>query len=436
MAAIWTGPDGSTELPRILLLDSAIRPYAWGSPTAIPALLGVPPTGGPAAELWMGAHPDEPSHWASHPDRPALDALIAAAPEQLLGTRNVERFGPHLPFLLKLLAADKCLSIQVHPNVQQAQVGFAGEEELGVPRSSPARNYSDPNHKPELLCALTEFEALCGFRPVAATLDYFDALIGVGVKQLAPYRDLIEATDGLRAAFTTLITLPDPARTELIDAVVGGCRTLADAGGPWSGAARASVLAGTDFPGDIGAVLALLLNYVRLEPGQAIYLAAGNVHAYLRGFGVEILANSNNVLRCGLTEKHVDVPELLRIADFQALADPLSPVSVVSSAESVYPVPVPDFQLSVLEPCAGEVVLPGDRPHVLVVTRGSVAVSDFAVSDVAVSGVAVSDFALSGVGERVEVAQGLAVFISAGVAPVRVTGTGTAFVATTGTLPR
>jgi len=320
---------------RLIALQGVIRPYAWGSPTAIPELLGVPPTGEPAAELWLGAHPDDPAFAPEHGT--TLDRLIAADPVGLLGPAVAGHFDGRLPFLLKVLAADKALSIQVHPDLAQARAGYADEDARGVPRDSPERNYKDPNHKPELLCALTEFDALCGFRPVAQTLALIDAL---DVEALAPYRALLAGPDGLRAAFTALLTLDDPK--PLVEAVVAGAGRLG--GGPWEAAARATLVAAGDFPGDVGAVLALLLNAVRLRPGEAIFLGAGNVHAYLRGVGVEIMANSDNVLRCGLTPKHVDVPELLRITDFTELADPIWP-----AVDGRFAVPVQDFALSVFD---------------------------------------------------------------------------------------
>ncbi len=321
-------------MSRLIALQGVIRPYAWGSPTAIPELLGVAPTGEPAAELWLGAHPDDPAFAPEHGT--TLDRLIAADPVGLLGPAVAGRFDGRLPFLLKVLAADKALSLQVHPDLAQARAGYADEDARGVPRDSPERNYKDPNHKPELLCALTEFDALCGFRPVAQTLALIDAL---DVEALAPYRALLAGPDGLRATFTALLTLADPK--PLVEAVVAGSRRL---DGVWAAAARATLVAAGDFPGDVGAVLALLLNAVRLRPGEAIFLGAGNVHAYLRGVGVEVMANSDNVLRCGLTPKHVDIPELLRITDFTELADPIWP-----AVSGRFAVPVPDFALSELE---------------------------------------------------------------------------------------
>jgi mannose-6-phosphate isomerase len=358
------------DYPRLLRLHNAIREYAWGSVEAIPRLLGVEPTGRPAAELWMGAHPDEPSRWADHPDRPALDELIAAAPRRWLGEANLAAFGPRLPFLMKVLAADRALSMQVHPSQAQAEAGFAAEEATGAPRGSAGRNYCDPHHKPELAYALTEFDAFSGFRPVPATLELLEAL---AVPELAGYLPLLAGRDGLRATFTTLLSLSGQARERLVEATVAGCRRLAEQGSPWAGAARASAVAAQDFPGDIGAVLALLLNYVRLAPGEAIYLGSGTVHAYLRGVCIEILANSDNVLRCGLTPKHVDIPELLRVADFASLDEPRWQPSRPAEGQRVFTLPVPDFRLSVLDLSVEAVrLLPADGPHLVLSGDGPV----------------------------------------------------------------
>ncbi|MEO7261464.1 MAG: mannose-6-phosphate isomerase, class I [Jatrophihabitantaceae bacterium] len=358
------------DQPRLIALDNAIREYAWGSVEAIPALLGIPPTGRPAAELWMGAHPADPSRWAEHPDRPALDELIAGDPRRWLGDQNLAAFGPRLPFLMKVLAADRALSMQVHPSRAQAEAGFAAEEASGAPRGTTGRNYCDANHKPELAYALTEFDAFCGFRPVPATLELLEAL---AVPELAGYLPLLAGRDGLRATFTSLLSLTGRARERLVEATVAGCRRLAERDGPWAGPARASALAAQDFPGDIGAVLALLLNYVRLAPGEAIYLGAGNVHAYLRGVCLEILASSDNVLRCGLTPKHIDIPELLRVADFSSLAEPRWQPDRPAEGQRVFGVPVPDFRLSVLDLSAGAVrLLPADGPHLVLSGNGPV----------------------------------------------------------------
>ncbi len=405
------------EQPRLVALDNAVREYAWGSVDAIPAMLGSPPTGRPAAELWMGAHPAEPSRWAEHPDRPALDELIAGAPQRWLGEASVAAFGPRLPFLMKVLAADRALSLQVHPSQAQAEAGFAAEEEAGVPRGSATRNYSDANHKPELAYALTEFDAFCGFRPVEGTLQLLDAL---AVPELDGYLPLLAGRDGLRATFTTLLSLGGEARDRLVEAVVAACRRLAGQDSPWAGPARASALAAQDFPGDIGAVLALLLNYVRLAPGEAIYLGAGNVHAYLRGVCIEVLANSDNVLRCGLTSKHIDVPELLRVADFSSLAEPRwqpEQPDGPAGGQRVFTVPVPDFRLTVLDfsagaaGAAGAVRLPADGPHLVLSGDGAATVECGP--------------------ERRTIRRWQSVFVAAGEPACAVSGNGQVFVAST-----
>jgi len=391
-------------------LDGVIRPYAWGSRTAIPALLGRAPSDEPAAELWFGAHPDDPSRVQDT----TLDKLIEADPERMLGAATVAAFGPRLPFLLKVLAAETALSIQVHPNLAQAQAGYAAEDARGVPRDSPQRNYRDPNHKPELLCALTEFDALCGFRPVRQTLRLLAAL---DVAELAPYRELL-AAGGLRAAFTALVELDEPGT--LVAAVVAGLPRLA--GTEWADLGAALTRVARDFPGDRGLAVALLLNFVRLAPGEAIFLGAGNVHAYLQGTGVEIMANSDNVLRCGLTGKHIDVAELLRITDFAPLVDPRWPDDGLGFGHH-FQLPVADFALhsanldAYRKPghSAGSCATgTAGRPYLVLCTSGAVAV------DVA--------------GTVVELGPGRAAFVPAREALFTLTGTGETFLATVGDL--
>ena len=358
-------------VPAVFALEGVARHYAWGSRTAIANLLGIAADGAPVAELWFGAHPDAP---AGVPGLAVpLDALIRSAPEALLGRSVVEHYGPHLPFLLKVLAADSALSLQVHPTLAQARAGYDAEDARAIPRDAPERNYRDRNHKPELLCALTPFDALCGFRPVADTLRLLDALERA---ELAPLRTLLGGPDGLRVAFTALLSHPDPTR--LVAAVVGGLGPLA-AHPEWAGAARAVAIAAGDFPGDIGVVLALLCNAVRLEPGEALYLDAGTVHAYLRGTGVELMATSDNVLRCGLTAKHVDVPELLRITEFVPLQEPRCPAEDTGSGPG-FTTPAPDFALSIVELDArqGPRAVTGTGPFMVLNTNGAVEVEALA----------------------------------------------------------
>ncbi|MEU6475921.1 mannose-6-phosphate isomerase, class I [Streptomyces sp. NPDC047017] len=344
-------------------LDNTIRPYAWGSPTAIPHLLGTEPSGQPQAEMWMGAHPGAPSRTP----RGTLAEVIEAAPERELGAGTVARFGPRLPFLLKILAAGAPLSLQVHPNLQQAQEGYADEERRGIPADAPHRNYKDANHKPELICALTEFDGLCGFRAPAEAADLLAVL---AVDSLKPYVDLLHAhpeETALREVLTAILTADREEIAHTVHEAAAACARLGGDHAPYAALAH-------HYPGDPGVLAAILLNHVRLQPGEALFLGAGIPHAYLDGLGVEIMANSDNVLRCGLTPKHVDVPELLRVVRFEP-GDPgvLRP-EAGSDGEEVYETPVDEFRLSryVLAEGAAARDLTLAAPQILLCTAGSV----------------------------------------------------------------
>jgi mannose-6-phosphate isomerase len=326
----------------VLLLDNPIQHYAWGSRTELAQLLGRPPSAQPEAELWVGAHPKAPSRLS---DGRSLRDAIRNDPDGMLGEDVQRRFRAELPFLLKVLAVDSPLSLQAHPNIEQARAGFAREEQAGIPIDAPERTYKDANHKPELLCALTPFEALSGFRPAREAAELFAAL---GSSSIDVARALT-SDGGLRAAFTSLITLPRERQAEVGSEVVRGCRRLASQGGPFQASVRCAIDLWQRYPGDIGVAASLLLNHVTLEPLQAIYLEAGSLHAYLGGVGVEIMANSDNVLRGGLTPKHVDVSELLGILRFESAPALLAPARTLSSGEVRYETPAPDFRLSRLE---------------------------------------------------------------------------------------
>jgi mannose-6-phosphate isomerase len=349
-------------------LSNTVRPYAWGSTTAIPELLGTAPTGEPQAEMWMGAHPGAPSRVTrGGTTGQPLSALIDADPEGELGPAAVARFGPRFPFLLKLLAAAAPLSLQVHPDLDQAREGYAAEERAGIPLDAPHRNYKDANHKPELLCALTPFEGLCGFRAPDRSADLLAAL---DVDSLKPYVDLLRAHPEDAALREVLSAVLSAERTDIAATVAEAAAACERLGGDH---APYAVLA-HHFPGDPGVLAAMLLNHVRLQPGEGIYLGAGVPHAYLSGFGVEIMASSDNVLRCGLTPKHVDVPELLRVVRFEA-ADPavLRPEASAPYGEEVYETPVDEFRLSRFVRAEG--AAPADlttrTPQILLATAGA-----------------------------------------------------------------
>jgi mannose-6-phosphate isomerase len=298
----------------VSLLDNPVRDYAWGSVDAIPSLLGVEPTGEPQAELWMGAHESGPSKLADGND---LYAAVTADPVAVLGSAEASRFGGRFPFLAKLLAAAQPLSIQAHPSPSQAAEGFAREDSLGVPRDAPERNYRDPWPKPEIMIALEDFDALVGFRPLERTVALLDAL------DCAPLAAMTaELRSGrLREVFTTVMSTDRDTVRAYVTALGEAC--AAYAGSEFAVEAKTLDGLARDFPDDPGVLAAILLNRVRLSRFEAAYLPAGNVHAYLRGVGFEVMANSDNVLRGGLTRKHVDVPELVSVVDFTPLADPV-----------------------------------------------------------------------------------------------------------------
>ncbi|MFI5485755.1 mannose-6-phosphate isomerase, class I [Micromonospora echinaurantiaca] len=383
------------------LLYGPIKDYAWGSRSAIAELQGRPaPSDGPEAELWLGAHPGAPATVDREGARVSLAELLRAEPGHWLGAPVVDRFGARLPFLLKVLAADAPLSLQAHPDAEQARAGHAAD----AVRTDGHRNYVDPYHKPELLVALSPFEALCGFRDPAVSAA---ALATFGVRELEPVVAALRAGPaGLRDAVELLLTWPRAECAGLLSAVRGSGVT-----GPDAELARDLA---TAYPGDPGALVALLLNRVRLAPGEGIWMPAGNMHAYLRGTGVEIMAASDNVLRGGLTPKHVDVPELLRVLRFEVLADPVVTPRAVAPGVVCWPVPVDDFALHrvTVDPEVPEVTLALTGPRVVLCCGGKLVVDD-------------------GSG-AVKLGPGRAAVGSAAGGPLVVTGTGHAYVATAG----
>jgi mannose-6-phosphate isomerase len=297
----------------LVRLTNTPRDYAWGSTTAIADLFGYPPTGAREAELWLGAHPGSP-------------ARVVNSAETLIDVLDGER----LPFLLKVLAAESRLSLQAHPTMAQAAEGFARENAAGIPIDDPSRNYKDAFHKPELLFALSDtFDALCGFRPIDETLQllapvpaFAERLAAMGLKDTVAW--LLDRGDGVDDLIQTVTDAAASVESKEFQTVAS--------------------LAVTD-PGDPGILISLLLNRVTLTRGQVLYLPAGNIHAYLHGLGIELMAASDNVLRGGLTPKHVDVAELLTVLDFAPVTDPLlEPVEVARGVEAFRP-DVPDFEL-------------------------------------------------------------------------------------------
>lgn len=387
------------------LLTGRIRDYAWGSRTIIAQLQGRPaPAPGPEAELWLGAHPGAPSQVERGGALVGLPDLIDQDPVGWLGGPTAARFDGRLPYLMKVLAAETPLSLQAHPDAAQARAGYAAQ--LAAPPTSAGRNYVDPYHKPELLVALGEFDALCGFRVPQRSAEVLAAL---DIAELEPVvKALRVGPDGLPEALDALLRWPGPRRPALVAAAVAGADRL-----PARCAADAALLrrlAG-HYPADPGVLVALLLNQVTLAPGEAIWMPAGNLHAYLRGAGVEIMAASDNVLRGGLTPKHVDVAELLRVLRFEVLDDPVVRARPVAPGVVTWPVPVAEFALHrvLLDAGVPRVTVPVTGPRVVLCVTGEVAVDD---------GVA-----------AVPVRSGQAAVGPARGTPLVVSGSGTAFVA-------
>jgi mannose-6-phosphate isomerase len=397
------------------LLGNTVQPYAWGSRTAIAELLGEPsPSAGPQAELWMGAHPSAPSVLTRNGVTVTLTAAIAAAPAMELGEAVAERFGGRLPFLLKVLAAEKALSVQLHPTRAQAAEGYAREQELGVARDARERVYVDDWPKPEILCALTPFEALAGLRPAEQAADAID---GLGVPELKELVASLRATPSPRSvadALTQLLTWPEESRTALAAKVVDAARVEAGKAGAYAGAYDAVARMNADHPHDIGLVCSLLMNHRVV--GQALFMDAGGLHAYICGVGIELMANSDNVIRAGLTPKHIDVPELVRVLAPEVEV-PVLTAHQVSPGVEIFETPVPEFRLSRLTAADGvALAVPGDGgPRVLLCTDGEASVSCGTEPD-----------------GRLVLARGQSCFLAAADSSVVLTGAGTFFLAEAG----
>ena len=339
-------------------LRNQAKHYDWGSPCLIPDLLGIPRDGRPYAELWMGSHPGSPSQ--------------VDLPEGAVGLG--EFIGGPLPYLFKLLAAEKPLSIQAHPNLEQAREGFDRENREGLAQDAPNRNYRDSNHKPEIVCALTPFVGMCGFRSPAEITRLFggffwDDTSSILRKGFAPLLKALEAPtaeSALRNFLAALFDTPPDLRDALTEFILSQRRANEREGCEWALMRDFA----KQYPGDPAVVAPLYLNVFRLQPGEAVFLQAGVLHAYIQGFAVELMANSDNVLRGGLTAKHVDVPELMKVLDFAPM-DPQIMKPGPGTSSFTYPASCGEFSLTVMCDLA-ELAL--DGPSICMVTDGEVSI--------------------------------------------------------------
>ncbi|GAB3126840.1 mannose-6-phosphate isomerase, class I [Glaciibacter psychrotolerans] len=432
-------------------ITNSPRPYAWGSTTAIAGLLGYPASGEPEAELWLGAHAGAPATIidpAQVGGALTLADWIAADPEQALGSNAVASFGARLPFLLKILAAAGPLSLQAHPSMRQARDGFDRENAAGLPLDAPERNYRDAFHKPELIVALSErFEALCGFRPrdsvaqIMAELRALDAasdtpqvgaldalesrLAGVGGVQAAVDWLLRDGRGGDSGEVAWLV--------ERVVALAEHAAYLAEGGAHIGFAVEFETVRSlaASYPGDPGIVLSLLLNRISLTRGEALYLPAGNIHAYLSGLGIELMAASDNVLRGGLTPKHVDVDELLAVLDFTPGPVPLlMPSSRSTPGVTVYAPEIPDFELIQIE-AGTDAALAAAAPAAPAPAL-PVPLRQFALTGPAIALCTAGGFLVAGAASSVVLKRGESVFITPDEGTLTFAGAGEVFLATVG----
>lgn len=341
-------------------ITNAPRPYAWGSRTRLAEFLGREPSGHPEAEVWLGAHPESPSRIldpSSTGGHERLDTWIAADPERALGA---ERSSDELPFLMKLLAAEDPLSIQVHPDEDQAREGYDAENARGIPLDRPERTYKDSRHKPEIALAVdAPFDALAGFRPLDRTRLLLQELIRRSARRPEARRQLVELEAQLAGPPGPVLRrimdrfFDEQAAPPLLDAMAEAVTTPGGSG-DWGPEIDALAEIARRRPDDPGLLVALLLNRITLEQDQAVYVAPGDVHAYLHGLAVEVMAASDNVVRGGLTSKHVDVSALRRIARFHESPQPVHDPDVPAHGVAVYRPRETDFQLAVLAPSPGQ----------------------------------------------------------------------------------
>lgn len=365
---------------QIARLKNSIQEYAWGSYTDIPELLGEPsPAETPQAELWMGAHHKAPSEVIMGKGKITLPELIKEDPAAILGITTAEKFNSSLPFLFKVLAMAEPLSIQAHPNLAQAIEGFARENEQSIPIDGFKRNYRDANHKPEILCALTTCWALKGFRPIERIVNIMAPLNIAGIAPLVEALDKNPNERGLRRFFASLLTLdPESKRLAVNEVLAHIQHNIGDTEGADEPCRHWINKLNQRYPGDIGVLSPLFLNLVEVKPGEALFLQAGQLHAYLQGMGIELMANSDNVLRGGLTPKHIDVEELLSILDFKGAEAEKVKIESSAAGEEFYVTPAAEFRLSRISVEEGREYLSSRERsiEIIICTQGSASVWD------------------------------------------------------------
>lgn len=368
--------ENDGEMKTIGLLENTIQEYEWGSYTAIANLLGKKaPSNVPQAELWMGAHHKASSKVKYDGQLTSLQELILKHPEDILGKSIARKFNSKLPYLFKVLAASQPLSIQAHPNLSQAKEGFKRENDLNISKDAPNRNYKDDNHKPECICALTPFWAMNGFRRISDIISYImkvcPSSLGKEINILGKKHD----TDGLKQFFKFLMTLDQKGKKQVLCEAIINAQKYAkiDPVFEWM------VTLSKEYSKDIGILFPGILNLICLDPGEAMFLFSGELHAYLEGMGIELMANSDNVLRGGLTPKHVDVPELLKVVNFEERDIKILQCEEKNSNECIYPSKAEEFILSVIyvDSKKNYKSQAGRSAEILLCTDGQAIITDF-----------------------------------------------------------
>lgn len=379
-------------------LINSVQNYAWGSKTALTDLYGIAnPNNLPMAELWMGAHPKSSSKIedASGQVRSLRD-VIDADKAALLGDKVAQRFG-ELPFLFKVLCADQPLSIQVHPNKQASEIGFAKENAAGIPLDAAERNYKDPNHKPELVFALTPFLAMNAFREFSEIISLLQPVAGAH-NAIAHFLENPNA-DALSQLFASLLNMQGEEKSHALAVLKAALDS--QHGEPWETIRLISEF----YPNDSGLFSPLLLNVVKLNPGEAMFLFAETPHAYLQGVALEVMANSDNVLRAGLTPKYIDIPEL--VANVKFVAKPTAELltqPIKNGAELDFPIPVEDFAFSLHDLSSAETSVAQESAAILFCVEG--------------------EATLHKGEQRLVLKPGESAFVAANESPVSVSGTG------------
>lgn len=349
-------------------LINSVQNYAWGSKTALTELYGIAnPDQQPMAELWMGAHPKSSSKIDVHGEVKSLRDVIDGDKAAWLGNAVNQRFG-ELPFLFKVLCAAQPLSIQVHPNKQASEIGFAKENAAGIPIDAAERNYKDPNHKPELVFALTPFLAMNAFREFSEIVSLLQPVAGVHTA-IAHFLENPNA-EGLSQLFASLLNMQGEEKAHALAVLAAALNS--QQGEPW----ETIRLIAQFYPDDSGLFSPLLLNVVKLNPGEAMFLFAETPHAYLQGVALEVMANSDNVLRAGLTPKYIDIPELVANVKFEAKpAAELLTQPVKNGAELDFPIPVDDFAFALHDLSRNETAIAQQSAAILFCVEGEAVLS-------------------------------------------------------------